>query len=43
MQWHDVTQKIWGGPLGMPGKTLGGQWPSWHPPSSNPGCQTEWN
>ena len=31
MQWHDVTRKILGGPLGGPGKILGRQWPPWHP------------
>jgi len=36
MQWHDVTRKILGGPLGGPGKILGRQLPSWHPPSSDP-------
>ena len=33
MQWHDVTRKIFGGPLGGPGKILEGQCP---PPSSAP-------
>ena len=36
MQWHDVTRKILGGPLGGPGKILGGSSPPWHPPSSAP-------
>ena len=36
MQWHDVTRKILGGPLGGQAKFLGGQWPPWHPPSSAP-------
>ena len=38
LQWHDVTRKILGGPLGGQAKFLGGQWPPWHPPSSAPGC-----
>jgi len=37
MQWHDVTRKIFGGPLRGPGKILGGQWPPLAPPSSAPG------
>jgi len=36
MQWHDVTWKILGEPLGRPGKIFGGQCPPWHPPSSAP-------
>jgi len=31
MQWHDVTWKIWGEPLGGPGKILGGSVPPGNP------------
>ena len=37
MQWHDVTWKILGGPLGGQAKFLGGNGPPCHPPSSAPG------
>ena len=36
MQWHDVTRKIFGGPLGGQAKFWGAVAP-WHPPSSAPG------
>jgi len=29
--------KNFGEATGGPGKTLGGQWPPWYPPSSDPG------
>ena len=32
MQWHDVTRKSLGGPLGGPSKILGGQWRPLAPP-----------
>jgi len=32
--------KIFGGATGGPGKIFGGQWPPWHPPSSDPVMET---
>jgi len=41
LQWHDVTRKILGGPLGGQAKFGGGSGPTWHPPSSAPACWDE--